>query len=153
MATEKKKVTIKKFALARELNDSDKCPPQAKVVVAAVKALGGKAERAAIIDELKKGGTLTTTQTVERIFGFYRPRLIDMGVLKEEVEEKTIDVEVADKAPKVEKPAKAETPKEAKPNPEGGKPAAAPAGQAGQGAQAHPHGHDVKDSKGSRQVA
>ncbi len=145
MATEKKKVVTKKFSLTRELNDSDKCPPQAKVVVAALKALGGKADRATIIAELKKGGTLTTTQTVERIFGFYRPRLIDLGVLKEEVVETVVEVQVPDKPPKAEKPAK-----EAKPAAEGGK----PAGQGGSGPQAgQTHGHDVKDSKGSRQVA
>lgn len=129
MATEKKKVITKKFTLARELNDADKCPPQAKVVVGVIKSLGGKADRAAIIDKLKAAGTLTTNQTVERIFGFYRPRLIAMGVLKEEVEETVVEVQVPDKPAKAEKPA---------------------GEKKGEGST---KAHDVKDTKGSRQVA
>lgn len=111
MATKQKEVKVKTFTLVRELSDKDKCPPQAKTIVNAVKALGGAATREQIVASLKAPGVVETTQSVERIFGFYRPRLTDMGVLKEEVTTTTVEVPVAEKpakAPKAPKEPKAE---------------------------------------------
>jgi len=105
MAIVKKQVKSKFYSLIREINDKDKCPPQALVVVKAIAE--GKSGRKELVEKLSQPGRLTTTQTPERIFSFYRPRLIDMGVVKEEVVTSEIDVEVPDKP---EKP-----PKEPKP--------------------------------------
>ena len=104
MATVKKEVKNKFYSLVRDLTESDKCPPQAKVIVQVLKEVGGKISREDLIAKLKAPGLIKTEQTVERIFGFYRPKLVEMGIMKEEIETSTVEVQVADKP----EPAKAE---------------------------------------------
>jgi hypothetical protein len=100
MAIEKQKVKTKFYTMLKEVGPNDKCPPQAKLIMDTIQAAGGRIEREALIQLLKRPvdqGGLKTNQTAERILGFYRPRLADMGVLKEETEETEIEVEVPDK--------------------------------------------------------
>lgn len=109
MATEKKQVKTKVYVVVRELADSEKCPPQAKLIIDTIKAAGGKMSREDLLTQLKRPaeqGGLKTNQTAERILGFYRPKLVDdLGILKEETVTTEIEVEVPDKpakAPKAE---------------------------------------------------
>ena len=100
MATEKKIVKVKFYVLQKEIGASDKCPPQARLIVETVKAAGGKIEREALLALLKRPveqGGLKTGQTAERILGFYRPKLKEMGVMLEVVKDKEIEVQVPDK--------------------------------------------------------
>ena len=126
MAIQTKEVKVKVYSLIRPVDkEKDKCPPQAGVIVEAVAEAKGKIDRAALIAVLKDG-RVKTNQTVERIFAFYRQKLIDMGVLREEVRVDKVDVVVPDKPakePKVEKP-KVEKPAK---EPKAEKPAAGPA--------------------------
>lgn len=109
MATKKKEVKTQVFSLLRDLTDSDKCPPQSRAIVGVLKKLGGKnIGRKEILDGLRAPGIVSTAQSIERIFGFYRPRLIEMGVMKEDVSITHIDVEVPDKPAKEAKAPKAE---------------------------------------------
>lgn len=129
MAIEKKEVKTPYYKLIGEIGENAKCPPQAKHIVSIVKAAGGKITRDELIKLLSRPpaeGGLTTNQKPERVLGFYRPTLKEMGVLLEEIEVSTIEVEVPDKP---EKPAPA--PKEAKEGkePKAEKPAAEPAKQ------------------------
>lgn len=110
MATETREVKKKYYAVVKDISESDKCPPQARLIVDTIKAAGGRMSREDLLAALKRSpeeGGLKTSQTAERILGFYRPRLADMGVLKEEVETTTIEVEVPDKPAKEEKAATA----------------------------------------------
>ena len=105
MATEKKKVTTTFYVSGRDLAPSEKCPPQAKLILDIVKAGGGKIEREALLALLKRPpnpaapieGGLTTTQTAERILAFYRPKYKQNGTLSEVKEVSEIEVEVPDK--------------------------------------------------------
>ncbi len=109
MAIVKKEVKYKVYSVLKEVGTNDKCPPQAQVILAAIKARGGSVKREDLVADLKKpieSGGLKTNQTAERILGFYKPKLIEMGVLKEETKTETIDVEVPDKPAKAEAPAK-----------------------------------------------
>jgi len=112
MALVKKKVTTKSYVVTKEVGPNDKCPPQARLIVEVIKAAGGTMLRDDLLAALKKPveqGGLKTNQTAERILGFYRPKLADMGVMKEVEDTKEIEVEEADKPAKEVKP-----PKEAK---------------------------------------
>lgn len=100
MATVKKEVKKKFYVVKKEIGANDKCTPQAKVIVDTVVAAGGKMSREDLVAALKRPveeGGLKTNQTAERILGFYRPRLSEMGVLEEVVEVSEIEVEVPDK--------------------------------------------------------
>ncbi len=113
MATIKTKVIEKHYAVVKEVGANDKCPPQAKLIVDLIGKADGKVmERSAIVAALPGAG-LVTKQTPERIFSFYRPKLVEMGVLEERSVEKEVDKEVPDKAPKAAKPEAADG--EAKP--------------------------------------
>ena len=108
MATEKKVVKTKYYVALREIAANEKCPPQAKLIVDLIAAAGGKILRDDLVKLLSRPpaeGGLTTRQTPERILGFYRPKLRDMGVANEVIEESTIEVEVPDKPAKPEKAA------------------------------------------------
>lgn len=108
MATTKKEVKTQVFSLVRDLTDSDKCPPQARAIVGILKAHGKAISRKDLLEAMKVTGVITTTQSIERIFGFYRPRLVDMGVMKEDVHISHVEVEVPDKPAKEPKAPKAE---------------------------------------------
>lgn len=108
MATTKKEVKTQVFSLVRDLTDSDKCPPQARAIVSILKAHGKAISRKDLLEAMKVTGVITTTQSIERIFGFYRPRLVDMGVMKEDVHISHVEVEVPDKPAKEPKAPKAE---------------------------------------------
>jgi len=100
MATEKKEITKKFYVVLRDVGEADKCPPQAKLIVETIKNAGGRVEREALLALLRRPveeGGLKTNQTVERILGFYRPRLGDMKIMLEEAVKETIEVEVPDK--------------------------------------------------------
>jgi hypothetical protein len=109
MAIEKKKVTNKSYTILKEIGPNDKCAPQARLIVDTIKANGGTMTREALLAALKRPveqGGLKTGQTHERILGFYKPKLADMGVMREISEEKEIEVEVPDKPAKEAAPAK-----------------------------------------------
>jgi hypothetical protein len=146
MPTEKKTVNVQHFELLRELTDKDKCPPQAKVIVTILKAAGKPMSRADLIAELSKPGVLTTRQTPERIFGFYRPRLIEMGMLKESQVATEVEVEVAEKPAKAEKaaaaPADGAAPTEVPKSVKGKKGEPKDAGAPATGAPAEHHKHE-----------
>jgi hypothetical protein len=106
MATVKKIIKTRFYVLTKEVGANDKCPPQAKLILDTIKAAGGKMTREDLIKDLKRPveeGGLKTNQTAERILGFYKPRLTEMGVLKEETETSEIEVEVEDKPAKAPK--------------------------------------------------
>jgi hypothetical protein len=100
MAIEKRKIKKTFYSVLKAVADSDKCPPQAKLIVSTIVTAGGRIEREELMTLLKRPveeGGLKTNQTAERILGFYRPKLTEMGVLKEEKVEEEIEVEVPDK--------------------------------------------------------
>lgn len=109
MAIEKKKVVNKYYTIIKDIDAATKCPPQARLIVETIKAAGERTEREALMTLLRRPpleGGLTTNQTVERIVGFYKPKLVEMGVLREDTEVIEIDVEVPDKpAPATAAPA------------------------------------------------
>ena len=87
MAIVKKEVKVKYYAVLKDLDPNEKCPPQCKLIVDTIKAAGGRVEREELLTLMKRPpaeGGLTTTQTAERILGFYRPKLAAAGVMKEE---------------------------------------------------------------------
>jgi hypothetical protein len=108
MTTVTKVVQVPTFELLREIVQTDKCPPQMKVIVDALQKLGGTASRAALVEAISVPGVLTTKQTPDRILGFYRPRMIEMGLLKQFDTPTEVETEVPDKPAKAEKAQKAE---------------------------------------------
>ena len=113
MAIVKKQVKNKTYSVLKEVGASDKCPPQARLIIKTIQDAGGKIGREDLLTLLKRPpeeGGLTTNQSAERILGFYKPKLTELGVLKEDVEITEIDVEVPDKPEKPAKPAKADAP-------------------------------------------
>jgi len=134
MAIVKREVKKKFYSVLKEVGASDKCPPQARLIVDTIKTAGGRVEREELLTLLRRPvdqGGLKTNQTAERILGFYRPKLTALGVLKEDVEVETIEEEVPDE------PAKA----------------AAPAADAAGAASAIPVPDKVKDAKGKKKAA
>ena len=108
MAIVKKQIKKKVYSVLKDVGANDKCPPQARLIVDTIKTAGGKIEREELLTLLKRPpeqGGLKTNQTAERILGFYKPKLTEMGVLKEETEVTEIDVEVPDKPVKADAPA------------------------------------------------
>lgn len=104
MATVKKTINETHFVHKQDVGANDKCPPQAIVILNAIKdAENQRIERSALVS-LLSDGRLTTRQTPERILGFYKPKLIAAGFIAEEKVPVEIEVEVPDKP---EKPAKA----------------------------------------------
>ena len=138
MAIVKKQIKKKVYSVLKDVGANDKCPPQAHLIVDTIKTAGGKIEREELLTLLKRPpeqGGLKTNQTAERILGFYKPKLTEMGVLQEVTETEEIEVEVPDK------PAKADAPAAT---------AAAPAATA----EAAPPAPDkVKDAKGKHKAA
>ena len=134
MAIVKREVKKKFYSVLKEVGASDKCPPQARLIVDTIKTAGGRVEREELLTLLRRPvdqGGLKTNQTAERILGFYRPKLTALDVLKEDVEVETIEEEVPDE------PAKA----------------AAPAAEAAGAASAAPVPDKVKDATGQKKVA
>ena len=108
MAIVKKQIKKKVYSVLKDVGANDKCPPQARLIVDTIKTAGGKIEREELLTLLKRPpeqGGLKTNQTAERILGFYKPKLTEMGVLKEETEVTEIEVEVPDKPVKADTPA------------------------------------------------
>lgn len=101
MATQKKQIKVKNFKIVKPVAESDKCPPQSKLIVDTILAAGDSGvSREDLLTALKRPpaeGGLTTNQTAERILSFYTPKLTAMGVLEVEVLTKEIEVEVPDK--------------------------------------------------------
>jgi len=79
----------------RDILDTDKVAPQAKMVFDIVKGKG-RVDRKIVVDELGKNPLFKTKQTPERIVGYYQPKLLAAGLIKVEVVTE----------PKPEKPAK-----------------------------------------------
>jgi hypothetical protein len=104
MAIEKRKETKTYYSILKKLEENTKCPPQSKLIIDTITAAGGKMEREALLAQLKRPpeqGGLKTNQTAERILGFYRPKLMQAGILKEDKVTTEVEVEVPDK-PKAE---------------------------------------------------
>jgi len=144
MAIVKKQIKKKFYAVLKDVGQNDKCPPQARLIVDTIKAAGGRVEREALLELLKRPpeqGGLKTNQTAERILGFYKPKLTETGVLKEETETTEIEVEVPDKPAKTDAPAAAADPAASTE----AAPASAPAPA--------PVPDKVKDSKGKHKAA
>ena len=134
MAIVKREVKKKFYSVLKEVGASDKCPPQARLIVDTIKTAGGSVEREELLTLLRRPvdqGGLKTNQTAERILGFYRPKLTALDVLKEDVEVETIEEEVPDEPAKV----------------------AAPAAEAAGAASAAPVPDKVKDAKGKKKAA
>lgn len=118
VAPEEKKAAVKSiktkaYTVAKMPDDNVKCPPQAKVIVEAIKELQeSNGNQPVSLDELvtklKAEGKLNTRQSEARIFGFYRPKLKDQGVLVEHTKDVEVPIEV--------KPKKAPTAKTAETN-------------------------------------
>jgi hypothetical protein len=134
MAIVKREVKKKFYSVLKEVGASDKCPPQARLIVDTIKTAGGRVEREELLTLLRRPvdqGGLKTNQTAERILGFYRPKLTALGVLKEDVEVETIEEEVPDEPAKV----------------------ATPAADAAGAASAAPVPDNVKGAKGKKKAA
>ena len=141
MAIVKKQIKKKVYSVLKDVGANDKCPPQARLIVDTIKTAGGKIEREELLTLLKRPpeqGGLKTNQTAERILGFYKPKLTEMGVLKEETEVTEIDVEVPDKPVKADAPAA---------------PAAATGAAADAPAEAPAEPASVKGAKGKHKAA
>lgn len=93
--------TIKKYKVTRENKKDEKFAPQAQAILDAVKGFGEPVERAALLASLEKSGVLKTKQTPARVFSFFRPKLVEAGILKEIKE--TVETEKPAKAAKAEK--------------------------------------------------
>ena len=118
MATVTKQIKNKTYTVLRPVADNEKCPPQAKVILDTITELGTDVPRADLLKALSRPveeGGIKTNQTVERILGFYRPRLVAMGVLREDEVVTEVEVEVPDASAKPDAPAKAAKVDEAKP--------------------------------------
>jgi len=110
MAIVKKQIKKKVYSVLKDVGANDKCPPQARLIVDTIKTAGGKIEREELLTLLKhppEQGGLKTNQTAERILGFYKPKLTEMGVLQEATETEEIEVEVPDTPVKADAPAAA----------------------------------------------
>ena len=110
MAIVKKEVKKKVYVVLKDVGANDKCPPQAKLIIDTIKAAGGKIGREELLTLLKRPvdqGGLKTNQTAERILGFYKPKLTEMGILREDTVTSEVEVEVPDKPAKEEKAAAA----------------------------------------------
>lgn len=108
MAIEKRQIKKKLYKIVKQVAESDKCPPQARLIVDTINKADGALIREDLINQLKRPpeeGGLKTNQTAERILGFYTPKLIAMGVLAVETVVEETEVEVPDKPVKAEKPA------------------------------------------------
>ena len=138
MAT--KTIEKKSYQLIRDLDsEKDKCPPQAKVILDTLKAAPEQTmERVALIEALKDG-RLKATQPEERVFGFYRPKLIAAKLIKEIIFK--VEIEVPDKEPKEPKKKNALTPEGEAATTEAGAEATAENGEA--------KSSKVKGSKGT----
>ena len=113
MAIVKKQIKNKVYSILKGIGENDKCPPQALLIVKTIQDAGGKIGREELLKLLGRApeeGGLTTNQATERILGFYRPKLVALGVLQEDVVVTEIDVEVPDKPAKPAKAAKADAP-------------------------------------------
>lgn len=105
MATEIKKVKKRIYLILKDVDPNTKCPPQSRLIVDTIKSGGGKMEREELLTLLKRPpdqGGLKTNQTAERILGFYKPKLIADGILREDEETIEVEVEVPDKPAKAE---------------------------------------------------
>jgi len=104
--------TIKKYKVTRENKKDEKFAPQAQAILDAIKGFGEPVERGALLANLEKSGVLKTKQTPARVFSFFRPRLVEAGILKElkevTAEEKPVK---AAKEPKEPKPTAAKSKK------------------------------------------
>jgi hypothetical protein len=117
MAKEIKKVSVKVVTLLKEIAASDKCPPQQRLIVETLKGAGGKLDKSELIALLSRPveeGGLKTNQTPDRIYGFYRPKLVAAGTISETSEDRETEVEVEDKPAVAEKPAKEKKEKKSK---------------------------------------
>jgi hypothetical protein len=100
MAIVKKQVKTKFYTALRPVSDTDKVPPQAKLIVKTLLDAGGKLfsdELIKLLSRKPEDGGLVTNQTPKRILGFYKPKLSEIGILQEEVETTEVDTEVPDR--------------------------------------------------------
>ncbi len=75
--------TIKKYKVTRENKKDETFAPQAQAIIDAIKGFGEPVERGALLASLEKSGVLKTRQTPARVFSFFRPKLVESGILKE----------------------------------------------------------------------
>lgn len=96
--------TIKKYKVTRENKKDEKFAPQAQAILDAIKTYNEPVERSVLLAGLEKSGVLKTKQTPARVFSFFRPKLVESGILKELKE--TVAAEKPAKEPKATKEAK-----------------------------------------------
>lgn len=106
-----------KLKLLRNVKEGDKVPPQMKVIIDTLAAVGeGKEiDRDTVVQTLEKEGKLNTRQPVQRILGYYMNRLTGEGFVElirapEPVKEKATKPEKTAGATSVAKPEKPEKP-------------------------------------------
>lgn len=104
----------KLYKVTRENKKDEKFAPQAQAILDTIRGLNAPVERGDLIAVLDKSGVLKTRQGSARVFSFFRPKLIEAGILKEIKEE--VATEKPAKAAKTEKaetkaPAKGKTSK------------------------------------------
>ncbi len=100
--------TRKLYKVTRENKKDESFAPQAQAILDTIKANGEPVERAALLEKLEKSQVLKTKQTPARVFAFFRPKLVEAGILKE-IKEVVPDAEKPAKAAASEKKAKATT--------------------------------------------
>ena len=92
------KANVKYIGLKDAAPAEVKMPLQCKQIMAILNAAPAKTMlREALLAEMTK--VVVTRQPIERILGFYQPRLISSGFLKIEVEPKPVKVKEAKAAP------------------------------------------------------
>ena len=80
------KINNVEYVLADELPDSAaKLPPQAKTIVAWIQGEEGKVTEAKLREiASERAAELKTKQDPWRIFAYYRPRMIEEGILRQQ---------------------------------------------------------------------
>jgi hypothetical protein len=105
MATKKVVEKVKYYVLDKPIPEGEKCPPQSRLIVETVQKAGGKITRDELLRLLRRPveeGGMKATQPIERVLGFYRPRLKEAGILHEVEESHETEVEVPDEPAKAE---------------------------------------------------
>jgi hypothetical protein len=105
MATKKVIEKVKYYVLDKPIPEGEKCPPQSRLIVETVQKAGGKITRDELLRLLRRPveeGGMKATQPIERVLGFYRPRLKEAGILHEVEESHETEVEVPDEPAKAE---------------------------------------------------
>lgn len=75
--------TTTKYKVTRESKADEKFAPQAQAIIDAIKTYTEPVSRETVLAKLEKSGALNTRQSLSRVFSFFRPKLIQSGIVRE----------------------------------------------------------------------